>query len=137
VNFGVELSRIVPTYVSTEVDARLSFDAPATVARAERIIGLYCEAGVDASRILIAKVAAAWGGVRAAAELTRKGINCNLTLIFSLAQAVICAEAGVFLISPFVGRITAPHSTAPKPIPACVRSTRSTATTRPSATTPW
>jgi transaldolase len=109
VNFGVELSRIVPGYVSTEVDARLAFDAPATVARAERIIGLYREAGVDASRILI-KVAATWEGVRAAAELTRKGINCNLTLIFSLAQAVICAEAGVFLISPFVGRITDWHT---------------------------
>jgi len=105
VNFGTELTRIVPGYVSTEVDARLAFDAPATIARAERIIALYREAGVNTSRILI-KVAATWEGVRAAAELTRRGIKCNLTLIFSLAQAVICAEAGVFLISPFVGRIS-------------------------------
>jgi transaldolase len=105
VNFGAELTRIVPGYVSTEVDARLSFDTAATIARAERIIALYREAGVDTSRILI-KVAATWEGVRAAAELTRRGIKCNLTLIFSLAQAVLCAEAGVFLISPFVGRIS-------------------------------
>ncbi|MDR3493028.1 MAG: transaldolase [Ancalomicrobiaceae bacterium] len=105
VNFGTELSRIVPGYVSTEVDARLTFDGAATVARAERIIELYREAGVDPSRILI-KVAATWEGVRAAAELTRKGYKCNLTLIFSMAQAAICGEAGVFLISPFVGRIT-------------------------------
>lgn len=105
VTFGSELTRIVPGYVSTEVDARLSFDSAATIARAERIVGLYREAGVDTSRILI-KVAATWEGVQAAAELTRRGIKCNLTLIFSLAQAVACAEAGVFLISPFVGRIT-------------------------------
>lgn len=105
VAFGTELTRIVPGYVSTEVDARLSFDTAATIARAERIVGLYREAGVDTSRILI-KVAATWEGVQAARELTSRGIKCNLTLIFSLAQAVICAEAGVFLISPFVGRIT-------------------------------
>lgn len=105
VGFGTELSRIVPGYVSTEVDARLSFDSAATIERAERLISLYRGAGVDASRILI-KVAATWEGVRAAAELTKRGINCNLTLVFSLAQAVLCAEAGVFLISPFVGRIS-------------------------------
>lgn len=108
VAFGTELTRIVPGYVSTEVDARLSFDAAATIARAERIVGLYRDAGVDTSRILI-KVAATWEGVQAARELTRRGIKCNLTLVFSLAQAVLCAEAGVFLISPFVGRITDWH----------------------------
>lgn len=105
VNFGAELSRIVPGYVSTEVDARLSFDSEATIARAERILALYKNAGVDTSRILI-KIAATWEGVKAAAELTRRGYKCNLTLIFNLAQAALCAEAGVFLISPFVGRIT-------------------------------
>ena len=105
VNFGAELSRIVPGYVSTEVDARLSFDAGATIERAERIMSLYRDAGVDVGRILI-KVAATWEGIKAAAEITRRGYKCNLTLIFSLAQAVACADAGVFLISPFVGRIT-------------------------------
>jgi len=105
VNFGTQLTRIVPGFVSTEVDARLSFDTRATVARAERIIELYQQAGVDTSRILI-KIASTWEGVRAATELTKKGFRCNLTLLFSLAQAVVCAEAGVFLISPFVGRIT-------------------------------
>ena len=109
VNFGTALSRIVPGYVSTEVDARLSFDTEATVARAERIIALYAEAGIDKSRILI-KIAATWEGVRAAEALARQGIACNLTLVFSLAQAAICADAGVFLISPFVGRITDWHA---------------------------
>ena len=108
VNFGTELSRVVPGYVSTEVDARLSFDTAATIARAERIVALYKDVGVDPSRILI-KVAATWEGVKAAAELTRRGIKCNLTLVFGLAQAALCAEAGVFLISPFVGRITDWH----------------------------
>jgi transaldolase len=105
VNFGTELSRIVPGYVSTEVDARLSFDAAATVRRAERLIALYREAGVDPKRILI-KIAATWEGVKAAAELKDKGIACNLTLIFAKVQAALCGAAGVFLISPFVGRIT-------------------------------
>ncbi|WP_026781951.1 transaldolase [Pleomorphomonas koreensis] len=105
VNFGAELSRIVPGYVSTEVDARLSFDTAATVRRAERLIALYREAGVAPSRILI-KIAATWEGVKAAAELKNKGIACNLTLIFAKAQAALCGAAGVFLISPFVGRIT-------------------------------
>ncbi len=105
VNFGAELSRIVPGYVSTEVDARLSFDTAATIKRAERLIALYREAGVDPKRILI-KIAATWEGVKAAAALKDKGIACNLTLIFSKAQAALCGEAGVFLISPFVGRIT-------------------------------
>ncbi len=105
VNFGAELSRIVPGYVSTEVDARLSFDTAATIKRAERLIALYREAGVDPKRILI-KIAATWEGVKAAAALKDKGIACNLTLIFSKVQAALCGEAGVFLISPFVGRIT-------------------------------
>jgi transaldolase len=105
VNFGTELSRIVPGYVSTEVDARLSFDTAATVRRAERMIALYREAGVDPNRVLI-KIAATWEGVRAAAELKNKGIACNLTLIFAKVQAALCGAAGVFLISPFVGRIT-------------------------------
>ena len=108
VNFGAELSRVVPGYVSTEVDARLSFDTAVTVARAERLIALYQEVGVDTSRILI-KVAATWEGVKAAAELTRKGMKCNLTLVFGMSQAALCGEAGVFLISPFVGRITDWH----------------------------
>ncbi len=104
VNFGAELSRIVPGVVSTEVDARLSFDTEATIAKAERLIALYKELGVDKSRILI-KVAATWEGVRAAEILEKRGIHCNLTLVFAKVQAVACAEAGVFLISPFVGRI--------------------------------
>lgn len=104
VGFGTELSRIVPGLVSTEVDARLSFHTAATVARAERIIGLYAARGVGRERILI-KVAATWEGIRAAEILERKGIRCNVTLVFGLAQAVAAAEAGAFLISPFVGRI--------------------------------
>ncbi len=105
VNFGAELSRIVPGYVSTEVDARLSFDTARTIERAERLIALYRETGVDPKRILI-KIAATWEGVKAAAALKDKGIACNLTLIFAKVQAALCGEAGVFLISPFVGRIT-------------------------------
>ncbi len=108
VSFGTELVRIVPGYVSTEVDARLSFDTAATVERGERLIALYREAGVDPKRILI-KVAATWEGIRAAAVLKDRGIACNLTLIFSKVQAALCGEAGLFLISPFVGRITDWH----------------------------
>ncbi|HAP98958.1 MAG TPA: transaldolase, partial [Rhodospirillum rubrum] len=104
VTFGSELARIVPGVVSTEVDARLSFDTQATVARAERLIGLYAARGVAAERILI-KVAATWEGIRAVEILQSRGIACNVTLVFSLAQAVAAAEAGAFLISPFVGRI--------------------------------
>jgi len=104
VNFGIEITKIVPGYVSTEVDARLSFDTDATVAKARKIIELYKEAGVDKSRILI-KIAATWEGVKAAEILEKEGITCNLTLIFSIAQAIACAEAGATLISPFVGRI--------------------------------
>jgi transaldolase len=105
VNFGTELSRIVPGYISTEVDARLSFDTAATIRRAERLIALYREAGVDTARILI-KIAATWEGIRAASALKDKGIACNLTLVFCTAQAALCGEIGLFLISPFVGRIS-------------------------------
>lgn len=104
VEFGTEITKIVPGYVSTEVDARLSFDTEATIAKARKIIGLYKEVGIDKSRILI-KIAATWEGIKAAEVLEKEGITCNLTLIFSIAQAIACAEAGCTLISPFVGRI--------------------------------
>jgi transaldolase len=104
VNFGNKITQIVPGYVSTEVDARLSFDTEATIKKGRRIIELYKELGVDKSRILV-KVAATWEGIKAAEVLEKEGITCNLTLIFSLAQAIACAEAGCTLISPFVGRI--------------------------------
>jgi len=104
VNFGIEITKIVPGYVSTEVDARLSFDTEATIEKARALIELYKEKGIDKSRILI-KIAATWEGIQAAKVLEAEGITCNLTLIFSLAQAIACAEVGVTLISPFVGRI--------------------------------
>src|SRR5438270_2872830 len=104
VRFGCEILKIVPGRVSTEVDAGLSFDTEGTLAKAYRLIQLYEEAGIDKKRILI-KIASTWEGVRAAEKLEREGIHCNLTLLFSFAQAVACAEAGVTLISPFVGRI--------------------------------
>ena len=104
VNFGVEILGIIPGRISTEVDARLSFDTDATIARAESLIGLYKQVGIDTSRILI-KIASTWEGIQAAAELERRGIHCNLTLMFSLAQAIAAAEADATLISPFVGRI--------------------------------
>jgi transaldolase len=104
VNFGNKITQIVPGYVSTEVDARLSFDTEATIKKGRRIIELYKEMGVDKSRILV-KVAATWEGIKAAEVLEKEGITCNLTLIFSIAQAIACAEAGCTLISPFVGRI--------------------------------
>lgn len=105
VNFGTEITKIVPGYVSTEVDARLSFNKDATIAKALKIIDLYKEAGIDKSRILI-KVAATWEGIQAATVLEKEhGITCNLTLIFSIAQAIACADGGITLISPFVGRI--------------------------------
>ena len=104
VNFGKKILDIVPGRVSTEVDARLSFDTAATIARAEQLIALYREAGVDSSRILI-KIAATWEGIRAAEALEKRGLHCNLTLMFSLAQAIGAADAGATLISPFVGRI--------------------------------
>lgn len=102
--FGREILEIIPGRVSTEVDANLSFDKDGTVAKAHHLIGLYEKAGVDRERILI-KVASTWEGIRAAEELEKEGIHCNLTLLFTFAQAVACAEAGVTLISPFVGRI--------------------------------
>ena len=104
VNFGAEILKIIPGRISTEVDARLSFDTDATVARAEKLISLYDQAGVDTSRILI-KIASTWEGIQAAGELERRGIHCNLTLMFSLAQAIAAAKADATLISPFVGRI--------------------------------
>jgi transaldolase len=104
VQFGAEISKIVPGYVSTEVDARLSFDTETTVARARRIIKMYEEMGIDKSRILI-KIASTYEGIRAGEILEKEGITCNLTLLFSLVQAAACAEADITLISPFVGRI--------------------------------
>lgn len=104
VRFGCEILNIIPGRVSTEVDARLSFDTEATVARGERLIELYQAQGVHTDRVLI-KVAATWEGIQAAAQLERKGIHTNLTLLFSFCQAVACGQAKVQLISPFVGRI--------------------------------
>lgn len=104
VDVGCEILNIVPGRISTEVDARLSFDTGATIARAQRLIDLYEKAGVSRERILI-KVASTWEGIRAGEQLEKAGINCNLTLLFGFAQAAACADAGVYLISPFVGRI--------------------------------
>ena len=104
ITFGCEILKIVPGRVSTEVDAGLSFDTEATLAKARKLIGMYREAGIGRERVLI-KIASTWEGIRAAEQLEREGIHCNLTLLFSFAQAVACAEAGVTLISPFVGRI--------------------------------
>ena len=104
VRFGCSILALIPGRVSTEVDARLSFDTAATVARAQRIIGLYQAQGIDKARVLI-KIAATWEGIQAAAQLERAGIHTNLTLLFSFAQAAACGDAGVKLISPFVGRI--------------------------------
>ncbi|CAM9709200.1 unnamed protein product [Chrysoparadoxa australica] len=104
VNFGAEITKVVPGYVSTEVDARLSFDTEATIAKGRKIIELYKEAGIDKSRVLI-KIACTWEGIKACEVLQKEGITCNMTLLFSLAQAAACAEAGATLISPFVGRI--------------------------------
>ena len=102
---GSEISQVIPGVISTEVDARLSFNTAATIAKAEKLIGLYADAGIGADRVLI-KVAATWEGIRAAEVLEQRGIHCNATLIFNFEQACACADAGVFLISPFVGRIT-------------------------------
>jgi transaldolase len=104
VAIGQKILNVVPGRVSTEVDSRLSFDTNAMIERGERLIGLYNEAGISNDRILI-KLASTWEGIRAAEKLEKSGIQTNLTLLFSFAQAVACAEAGVFLISPFVGRI--------------------------------
>ena len=105
VSVGAQINQVIPGVISTEVDARLSFDTHATIAKAEKRIGLYADAGIGAERVLI-KVAATWEGIRAAQVLEQRGIHCNATLIFSFEQACACADAGVFLISPFVGRIT-------------------------------
>ena len=102
--FGKEILQIIPGRVSTEVDARLSFDTEATIKKARRLIALYKAEGIDRERILI-KIASTWEGIRAAERLEKEGIHCNLTLLFGFPQAVACAEAGVTLISPFVGRI--------------------------------
>jgi transaldolase len=104
VNFGSEILKIIPGRVSNEVDAGLSFDLEGSLAKARKLIGMYEKAGIGRERILI-KLASTWEGIRAAKQLEREGIHCNLTLLFSFAQAVACAEAGVTLVSPFVGRI--------------------------------
>jgi transaldolase len=104
VNFGMEILKIVPGRVSTEVDAKYSFDKEASIAKARELIALYEKAGISRERVLI-KVSTTWEGIRAAADLEKAGIHCNMTLLFSFAQAVACADAGVTLISPFVGRI--------------------------------
>lgn len=104
VNIGKEILNIVPGRISTEVDARLSYDTQASLNKARQLIKMYNQAGINNDRILI-KLASTWQGIRAAEILEKEGINCNLTLLFSFAQAQACAEAGVFLISPFVGRI--------------------------------
>ncbi|WP_161867796.1 transaldolase [Pseudomonas yangonensis] len=101
---GQEILKVIPGRISTEVDARLSFDTDATLLRAERLIGLYEQAGIGRDRVLI-KIAATWEGIRAAEQLEKTGVQTNLTLLFAFAQAQACADAGVFLISPFVGRI--------------------------------
>lgn len=105
VNFGLEILKIVPGRVSTEVDAHLSFDTETTIKKARALIELYKQAGIPKERVLI-KIASTWEGIQAAKQLEQEGIHCNLTLLFSLAQAAACAEAGVTLISPFAGRIT-------------------------------
>ncbi|HEY8899279.1 MAG TPA: transaldolase, partial [Chthoniobacterales bacterium] len=102
--FGTEILKIVPGRVSTEVDARLSFDTEATIEKARYLIGLYEKAGISRERVLI-KIASTWEGIKAAEVVQKEGINCNLTLLFSLPQAIACAESGIRLISPFVGRI--------------------------------
>ncbi len=104
VNFGLEILKIVPGRVSTEVDARLSFDTEKTVLKARKLISMYEAAGIDRKRILI-KIASTWEGIKAAEILEKVGIHCNLTLLFSMAQAIACADARITLISPFVGRI--------------------------------
>ena len=105
VNFGAEILKIVPGRVSTEIDARLSFDTEGTIARADGLIELYEDIGIDPRERVLFKIASTWEGIRAAEQLERRGIHCNLTLLFSFPQAVACADAGATLISPFVGRI--------------------------------
>ena len=116
VDVGKEILGIIPGRISTEVDARLSFDAAATKERARKLIGMYEEAGIGRERILI-KTASTWEGIRAAAELEQEGINCNLTLLFGFGQAAACADAGVFLISPTLNCKSIPR----RMTPACSR----------------
>ncbi len=104
VNAGSHILKLIPGRVSTEVDSRLSFDTEATMAKARRLVGMYDDAGIGTDRILI-KIASTWEGIRAAEQLEREGIHCNMTLLFAFEQAVAAADAGAFLISPFVGRI--------------------------------
>ena len=111
VRFGCEILKVVPGRVSTEVDARLSFDTASTIARARRLVDLYERAGIGRERVLI-KIAATWEGIQAARALEHEGVHCNLTLLFAFCQAVACGEAGVTLISPFVGRIYDWHKKA-------------------------
>merc|ERR1711941_91145 len=139
---GCEILTMVPGVVSTEVDARLSFDRDKTVAKARKLIKMYSDAGIGRDRILI-KIASTWEGIQAAKILEEEGIHCNLTLLFSFAQAVACAEAGATLISPFVGRILDWYKAdAPEQdfsgalIPACSLSLASTTTTSSRATKP-
>jgi len=105
VNFGTEILKIVPGRVSTEIDARLSFDTEATIRRADGLVELYQQMGVDPAKQVLFKIASTWEGIRAAERLEARGLHCNLTLLFSFAQAAACADAGATLISPFVGRI--------------------------------
>ncbi len=104
VAIGCEILKLIPGKISTEVDARLSFDTEGSIAKAHHLIDLYSKAGIDKERVLI-KVASTWEGIKAAEKLQKEGINCNLTLLFSFSQAAACADAGAYLISPFVGRI--------------------------------
>lgn len=104
VNFGCEILKVIPGRISSEVDARLSFDTPASIAKGRKLISLYEQAGISKDRVLI-KLASTWEGIKAAEQLEKEGIKCNLTLLFSMAQAIACAQANVTLISPFVGRI--------------------------------
>lgn len=143
VNIGLEILKLVPGRISTEVDARLSYDTEASIAKAKRLIKLYNDAGISNDRILI-KLASTWQGIRVAEQLEKEGINCNLTLLFSFAQARACAEAGVFLISPFVGRIldwykanTDKKEYARQKIRAWFLYLKSTSTTKSTVMKPW
>ncbi|HET6558618.1 MAG TPA: transaldolase [Prolixibacteraceae bacterium] len=109
INFGLEILKIVPGRVSTQVDARMSFDNEGSVKKAREVIAMYKEAGIDRERVLV-EIASTWEGIRAADTLSKEGIHCNMTLMFSLPQAIACAEAKVKLISPFVGRVLDWHS---------------------------
>ncbi len=143
VNIGLEILKLVPGRISTEVDARLSYDTEASIAKAKRLIKLYNDAGISNDRILI-KLASTWQGIRAAEQLEKEGINCNLTLLFSFAQARACAEAGVFLISPFVAviltgtkRILIRKSTLRQKIRAWFLYLKSTSTTKSTVMKQW